>query len=308
VTGEHDRPPATPGAHRSAPTPTGKQLWRIRKDGGSWRDAYLGTRGEASVIITNLANVKTASAWRLPTVEDLSDDAWEVFPQELAWRRGELGSEWTDFDTDTGELKAPEPPSPVIEVSRFGTKSVAAPASYESASYEPEVEYDEGYKRTVRIYDKESRDRLKAMLPLLERITDGYYAVDLGSGVHNDLKFFRMSRPTRGEYKGCVKFQWQLADRWELAWVLHPDGRVRTHVHTFSVADYLLAILVDPSGSMRRYAKEIDKCCRCNTSLTDERSRHYGIGPECEKHRPDIITTVDLEDAMKREVEMKRWS
>jgi hypothetical protein len=288
----------TPGVTRRDARPTGKQLYKIKVSGGSWRDAFLGNRGEASVIIQALVNPETADSWKLPVSTDWDGDDWAVFPQELAYLRGELGPEWEDFDVETGKLKYYphyEDPAPPSEPER--EPEPESPAAREYYVGPPGLSTAE----------RSARETVKAMLPLLDRVGDGYYAMDLGDGSHNDMKFFRLSRPTRGTDEGAVKLQWQIADNWRVAWLLRKNGSMWWPSAPFSVADYILALIADPTSAMRKYAQLIGMCCRCNTSLTDDRSRHYGIGPECEKHRPDIISMVDLEDAMNREEEAKRW-
>lgn len=276
--------------HRDAPA-TGRQLWKVEKEGGSWRDAFLMNREQVSYLIGMLLDPAMKSAFTVPRTEPLDNDAWEAFPQERAWLRGELPAEWAGFNVDTGELNGAE----AVPLSKPAPVAEAPVARYDEPVYD---------RRRVTPWEKE-RENLKTMLPLLEHVKDGYYAAKLGTDAHNDLKFFRVSRPTRGRYDGCIKVQWQMADRWEECWVLWPSGKMSWYVDTFDVASYILTIISDPTGATRMYAKMIDKCCRCNTTLTDERSRHYGIGPECEKHRPDIIVMVDLEDQIARE-EMDR--
>lgn len=290
--------------------PTSPQLGMIAKLGGSWRDAFLGNRAEASVIISALDSTDTAEAFKLPTAP-LDDDEWEMFPQERAWRRGELGEEWKSYhtggengaarlwapDKDTTAMGGPVTGNPFPPVT-YGTPRTSEPVST-MPDQEPELPL------TKVMTPKE---RLTPMLPLLVNVKDGYYAAEIGDGRYNDLKFFRVSRPKTGQYAGTTKIQWQIADNWRIAILVRANGTYWKPNDAPAMAeDYVLAIMVDATGCARRYAKEIDKCCRCNTSLTDERSRHYGIGPECEKHWPHIIQLVDEEDELRREEEANKW-
>lgn len=128
---------------------------------------------------------------------------------------------------------------------------------------------------------------------MLEMIPSGYYAVR--PDTETELAFVRISRPGHGKWKGYLKVQTQhgdqLIDRW--AWnMANPDPL--TSVRSWSVwrnqfpgnqsiEDLLLLVIVDHRKAGRTYAEEIGRCHRCNKDLTDERSRWYGFGPECEK-------------------------
>lgn len=121
-------------------------------------------------------------------------------------------------------------------------------------------------------------DLLKGMIDL---VPDGYYAVQLGDNEEH-LDFLRIKRPKAGTrtYGGAIKFQTQHGLRLDLDAVLWPSGRWQIFKHT--VIDMLMAVVVDHHGAAQRYAQKLNHCMRCNTELTDDRSRHYGIGPECE--------------------------
>lgn len=296
--------------HKEA-KPTVAQLKTIEGRGGSWRDAFLGNRAEASTIIGALANLDTKDGWLLPEKDvPLDDDEWEMFPQERAWRRGELGREWQSFH-DGGEQNAARLWQPDKEPPAFpGTGSSYRPVPVnDEPSPIPSEDDPSPAMLPIPKAMAPDKDRMDIIVPLLTNVKEGYYATETGDGRYNDLRFFRISRPKKGNYAGNVKIQWQLADSWELAMLVRPNGTFwEPRSLPFSMVDYLLNIVVDASGCARRYAKEIDKCCRCNTTLTDERSRHYGIGPECEKYWPHIINLVDQEDELRREEENNKWA
>lgn len=148
--------------------------------------------------------------------------------------------------------------------------------------------------------------RTSVPLAMLDTTPDGYYAVRLDD--NDSYRFFRIKRPqqrkgVRTKWVGCIHVQSQHSEDLkslllyaplegrpdkpaEWLWVLRPDWE-----------KYIILAMVDPMGAGHRYASEIGSCCICGKTLTDERSRHYGIGPECEKSHGDIIEYVDGLDA-----------
>lgn len=137
---------------------------------------------------------------------------------------------------------------------------------------------------------------------LLAMIPDGYYAVHEYEGGH--VTFLRISRPKKDKYRDAIKVQTvhgsygapRLSTHPVAA--LWPSGTLSVYDRSGTVEDALLLLVADAMGARRRYAKLIGHCCRCNATLTDDRSRHYGIGPECVKHMPEIVEQVDMEDAI----------
>jgi hypothetical protein len=150
--------------------------------------------------------------------------------------------------------------------------------------------------------------RLEFMKSLLPNVDDGYYAVQKdGTG---PVYFIRLSRPKSGHFKGSVKVQSMhgtAAAKPSLmdAAAFWPSGRVTFYKRyqqahwQESLIDWLMLLVTDSYGAARLYASEIGRCCRCNAALTDDNSRHYGIGPECEKYWPHIIEMVDAAEALK---------
>ena len=144
-------------------------------------------------------------------------------------------------------------------------------------------------------------DPKKAMVAgLLNMVPDGNYAVQEYDGGHVD--FLRISRPKTGKYRGAIKVQTQHGS--------YGDGKYNDRaalwlnsgilsVYYQPITDMLLLLVADHLGAAMRYAVKSSRCCRCNAKLTDDRSRKYGIGPECEKLRPDVIEAVDMAEAMK---------
>ena len=137
---------------------------------------------------------------------------------------------------------------------------------------------------------------------LLNMVPDGYYAVHEYEG--GNVDFMRISRPKKNKYAGSIKVQTVMGSWMNVRVKSEPDAALWAS-GAFSVYDRsgqtekkLMLLVADYQGARRRYAQKIGKCCRCNASLTDKRSRHYGIGPECEKYWPEVLEQVDMEDAI----------
>lgn len=134
-------------------------------------------------------------------------------------------------------------------------------------------------------------------LPLLEMIPSGYYAVRPDD--ETPYRFLRLARPTYGKKKGWVKVQTQhsddLVDRW--FWnPANPDPRTCVYKFDRTIEDSMLLMIADHRKAGRAYAAEISACHFCNKALTDERSRWYGFGPECEKSAEGEKDEIDDEN------------
>lgn len=136
-----------------------------------------------------------------------------------------------------------------------------------------------------------SRRSTKIPMELLEGLRDGYYASRPDST--RNFTFFRVSRPNRGHFKGSLKIQTQHGPELKLYMIVTPDNRVYKYSDFPQYEDDLLLVTVDMRGCAIAYAEQIGKCMRCNAELTDERSRWFGIGPECEKHWPEILQEIE---------------
>jgi len=137
--------------------------------------------------------------------------------------------------------------------------------------------------------------RLGLLTGLFDQVRDGYYATQVDGSA--PIRFLRISTPKRGRTaisQAARKIQSQHGPRWEVAGALWPSGQ--WSIYDSRIIEQLMLVVTDQRGCLKRYSKELGHCCRCNTELTDERSRHYGIGPECEKHWPDVINEVDEEN------------
>jgi hypothetical protein len=128
-------------------------------------------------------------------------------------------------------------------------------------------------------------------LEMVKNIKDGRYANRPSSEV----------RPKTGKKKDCLVIQTQHSDWYQDLCVIYPSGKIFMQTSKFTAIDMnLMLTCVDPVSGMRKYAEELGVCGRCGRELTDERSRYYGIGPECEKHLPEIISAVDEEKGVYR--------
>jgi hypothetical protein len=161
--------------------------------------------------------------------------------------------------------------------------------------------------------------KLEFVKSMLLNVDSGYYAVRTrDDGSDKEIFFMRISRPKSGQYKGTLKVQschggagiGSPANSRDLpvlmdGVVLWPSGRTSFYgrynqAHWQEVlVDSIMKVVTDAYGALRLYSEQIKRCCRCNAGLTDDNSRHYGIGPECEKYWPHIIEMVDAADALR---------
>lgn len=135
-------------------------------------------------------------------------------------------------------------------------------------------------------------DMLKSLFPL---VRDGYYAAREYDGGHID--FIRISSPKKNRLAGARKIQSIVGNGFGYklteAAVLWPSNQWSIYDRSRKVLDNLMLICADPTGAAILYAEHLGNCCRCNATLTDGRSRWYGIGPECEKHWPHVLQEIE---------------
>lgn len=132
---------------------------------------------------------------------------------------------------------------------------------------------------------------------MIDQLDTGYYAVQVNPE-HPHIDFVRVSRPTQRNskrWKGAVKVQTIHAEELMERWGYWPESGV-VWIGSKTIEDILLRLLASKRFAMRLYAEKIGKCMRCNTQLTDERSRHYGFGPECENHLEALKNELDDEN------------
>lgn len=98
-------------------------------------------------------------------------------------------------------------------------------------------------------------------------LRDGYYAVDYsGTVVHQDTTFVRILTGDRG-----IRY---------MRHIVGGQGETPSGGRDWCLRVITLA-QVDPDESMRRYGREVGRCCLCHRTLTDKPSRDAGIGPVC---------------------------
>lgn len=109
--------------------------------------------------------------------------------------------------------------------------------------------------------------------------------------------FMRVWLPKSGRRKGQIIVRTQHSDSYMDALVILANGN-SLHPNAGERFDTALMIAcADPITSTMNYAREKGVCGSCGKTLTDERSRYYGIGPECEKkgNGPGVIARVNEE-------------
>jgi Family of unknown function (DUF6011) len=100
----------------------------------------------------------------------------------------------------------------------------------------------------------------------LPNVPEGYYAIDIDGTV----KFYRVTRPTEGKWKGRLFVSVQASDDFY---------SVKNKEKILEILEAILDQGVKISQA--RYGKEIGRCGICNRTLTDEVSIARGIGPVC---------------------------
>lgn len=131
---------------------------------------------------------------------------------------------------------------------------------------------------------------------LLDLLQKGYYAIQ--TEANQPWKFFYVSRPTSGNYKGTIKVQQQhgsgYGQRFSLVYIGYTNTK-NTICFSDKLEEEVLILISSQQQAMRNYSEQMKRCCRCNAELTDARSLWYGIGPECEKSNPGLIEDIGLE-------------
>lgn len=165
---------------------------------------------------------------------------------------------------------------------------------------------DERERRLKEQEDAEAQDKqafhstsLGIPAEMLFDIREGRYAVSRNGT--NSLDFVRLShvkaKPGKQvRFAGCLRVQTQHGDQLKDRAFISPKGEVRLTSQTMpadTLTQIFMLIIVSQRDAAIRYGREKGMCCRCGKQLTDERSRHYGIGPECEKHWPEVIDDTD---------------
>ena len=146
-------------------------------------------------------------------------------------------------------------------------------------------------KPPVRDIERENLEQGMALI--LPVVPEGYFAVRKDDTM--PYTFLRIRTVKTGNYKGVLKVSTQHGDAFKDRFYIY-NGKVK-HIEwrvPKSVYEAVMLAATDPDETGLAYAQELGRCLRCHATLTDERSRWYGIGPECEKLRGSIIEKIDL--------------
>lgn len=140
---------------------------------------------------------------------------------------------------------------------------------------------------TARIPEPPMDEQLRKMLLSTK---DGRYAVRPDE--NTAWTFIRLSRPKNGRLKGMLKVQLQASEAYL------PIASLSTATSYVNVWDkrwmsHLMLLVCDPTTAAYEYGRALKRCSRCYKELTDHRSIHYAIGPECEKYWPEVIAMVN---------------
>lgn len=135
-------------------------------------------------------------------------------------------------------------------------------------------------------------DMLKGMLPV------GYFAGQLDSS--SRTIFFRVKTTAKNSRRyppDSYLVQQAHGNALGLSYTpvcaVWPNGTFK--VYDKSLEPELMTVMADHHSAARMFGQLLGHCARCNAELTDERSRYYGIGPECEQHWPWFIPEVEEE-------------
>lgn len=189
---------------------------------------------------------------------------------------------------------------PVDQLPRYGAGRdlldglIAYKQDPERAVFPPNVRWDsgrmsadgnpEGYgdplmRRSVAVSERTPgpslrgrTDRVRPIASENDRIPDvpaGHYAVPSATG-NNDLDFYRVDRPSEGRWHNYTFVKRVIGG--------HADTPVRGSERRSALERILKA---GPYAAAVLYGQKLGRCYRCNRHLTDELSRHLGIGPDC---------------------------
>jgi hypothetical protein len=98
----------------------------------------------------------------------------------------------------------------------------------------------------------------------------GHYAIKAPEGSGRDYDFYRVDKPTEGQWAGRTFLKMVVGGK--------PDVKIKDRNR---IAEVLAAIAVKPDEAAWRYGQELGQCNVCNRHLTDKISRAYSRGSEC---------------------------
>jgi hypothetical protein len=129
---------------------------------------------------------------------------------------------------------------------------------------------------------RERRPTLHVELP---DVPEGHYAIPSRTG-NNDYEFFRVDRPTNGDFAGRTYVKTVIGG--------HPEYNVRGINNTRAVLEAIVDFGVDKAGLL--YGQKIKRCRYCNKRLTKYASRILSAGRYC----CDIRGYADEWDAVQK--------
>lgn len=132
---------------------------------------------------------------------------------------------------------------------------------------------------------------------LLPSLPDGRYAMRMDET--EPFIFYRVKRHTKGRLNGCLTIQTQHSERLMRAAVKWRSGEWYFEREKQRTIEHMLLICLDSKQAGFNYAEQLNRCCICGKDLTDDRSRYYGIGPDCEtRHLNHIEWVIDRKDGL----------
>ena len=149
-------------------------------------------------------------------------------------------------------------------------------ARVSSPSYTPEPKNDPKFDMFQNLF---------ATLP------DGRYAIRRDET--EAYTFFRIKSHTKGRLANCRTIQTQHSENLKRVATQYSNGRWYFERGRDWVVDLMLLVCLDHKTAAFNYGQELGSCNICGRELTDERSRFYSIGPDCEQRHQSFIDFVE---------------
>lgn len=187
-------------------------------------------------------------------------------------------------------------------------------AFLESKGHKGPWTFDEAHAKISEIINSDSGKksavsqdpRFRLINSMIDLIPEGYYAT-APSGENREVDFVRIvtMKSKASRYNGSLVVQTQHSDAWEVR-LVRWKGSGEWSVYQHAAIDFVMEILADYKTCGMRYSIMLQRCMRCGKQLTDERSRHYLVGPECETKYNFIWPIVVADDLNGRTFEELR--
>lgn len=131
--------------------------------------------------------------------------------------------------------------------------------------------------------------------PELDAVDAGYYAIPDPDGAHAITYWRRVRTARTDDLRAWPPKSWYgppIPSRADI-----PEGRLERAEFAIAwatarrayMAKVVAAITAEPVAAGRRFAAFGIRCCKCARVLSDDRSKTYGIGPECRRGIPDKV-------------------